>query len=573
MLKSLHIKNYAIVDELAVEFSPGLSVLTGETGAGKSILVGAVGLLLGERAQTEMVRTGAEVAVVEGVFVLPRTKDRAELLAAAGIDESLMSTTGELRVRREVYRKGAGRCFINEGLMTLAGLKAFGERIGDLCGQHQHQSLLDPRAHVRFLDERAGLADDARAYREAFEQLKADTKKLDEIVHHAAQRRQAHELTLFQVSEIRAAALAPTEEDDLKTELAVVKNARRLLEAVERAKSILAEDADSAADRLAAARKELQSLAAIDPRLGPPVELLEQCASLVGDIGFELNEYSSKIDFDPARAEHIEARLTEIFRLKQKYGSTCAQILDRLHRLEQEVAHYHEEDSLREELAKRINARKAELADRAQTLSRFRKNAAKRLAEDVNAILAEVGMKGSAVRVRFDPVAAGPVTVAVEGREVPLSENGFEEIEFAIETNPGEGFKPLVKIASGGELSRVMLALKAVGEPGRDVSLVVFDEVDSGIGGQVAHAVARQLKTLAKHYQVFLVSHLQQMASLADHHYKVVKKKSGGRVTTHIQLLNDSERIEEIARMMAAEKITDATRKHAAEMIKPAAKR
>jgi len=569
VLKTLYIKNYAIVDELTIDFCSGLNVLTGETGAGKSILVGALSLLLGERAQTEMVRTGSDAAIVEGTFILPAGDRRADLWRTLDIAGKPPADGGEVRIRREVYRKGTSRCFVGDGLVSLSNLKVFGDRMGDLCGQHQHQSLLHPRAHVRFLDERAGLRTRATAFRVAFDQLKVDQKRWDDLIGRAEEHRRAYELAKFQVAEIRAAGLTPTEEDDLKRELDVLKNARRLIEAGERAQSLLSEDAESAADRIAAVRKEFQSLTKVDERLVPTVELLEKCEAQVADVAAALAEYCRRVDFNPARAEEIEARLKEIFQLKQKYGSSCAAILDRLTLLDNEVGQYCERDDQKEKFARQLEKQKSKLAGEAQTLSRLRQRAAKKLATEIDTTLAELGMKGAKWRVRFDPVSSGPIAVPISGQDVPLADNGLEEIEFEIETNPGEGFKPLVKIASGGELSRVMLALKAVGKAGADVSFLVFDEVDSGIGGRVAYAVGKQLKKLAQHYQVFLISHLPQMASLADHHFKVTKKRIGGRVATQIRLLNQEERVEEVARMMASEEITEATRKHAAEIIKP----
>jgi len=548
MLKILTIKNYAIVDDLTVDFQPGLTVLTGETGAGKSILVGALSLLLGERAQTEMVRTGEDAAIVEGVFAVPPDGEEAI-------------------IRREVHRKGLSRCFINDSLVTLATLKEFGDRMGDLCGQHQHQSLLDPRSHVHFLDERAGLGDSAEAFRAAYGQLRNDQKLWDDLTRRVDERKRAFELATFQAAEIRAAGLTPDEEDNLKQELNVLKNARRLIEAAERAAATLAEDSDSAGDRIAATRKEFQALAEIDNRLAPTVDMLEKSAALLDEIVASLHEYRGRVDFDPVRMEEIEARLVEIFELKRKYGASCAAVIDHLDRLETQLADHRGEDDRREELAARLDKQRQKIAAEAQALSRARKQAAKKLAVDIETTLAEVGMKGAKWRVGFTPVSAGQVSVSIAGVEALLSEDGFEDVEFEIETNPGEGFKSLVKIASGGELSRVMLALKAVGQSGKDVSLLVFDEVDSGIGGTVAYSVGQQLKKLAKHYQVFLISHLQQMASLADHHYQVVKEKKGGRVTTRIRRLDKAERVEEIARMMAGEKVTETTRKHAAEII------
>lgn len=570
MLKTLHIENFAIVDALTVDFGCGLNVLTGETGAGKSILVGAIGLLLGERASAEMVRTGENTAVCEGVFAVPATSDWTELWQSLPAMDDAPPEPGEVRVRREIYRKGGSRSFINDHQVPLSDLKAYGVRMGDLCGQHQHQSLLDPRAHVFFLDERAGLLEPAAEFRKAYNKLKTDQDRWQQLVQQAATREQARELAKFQIAEIRAAALTPTEEDVLKQEIKILKNARRLIEAGERAEASLSEDGGSAVDRTATIRKELQSLVDVDPRLTPVVELLEKCETQLAETVSAMRDYRRGVDYDPQRAEEIEARLTEIFGLKQKYGPSCAAILDRLTRLEEDVREYRGQDDQIAELSQRLAAGKKKLAGDARSLSRSREKAAKKLAREIEATLGEVGMAGAKWRVRFDPVEAGAVSVLIGEEETPLSENGSDEMEFEIETNPGEGFKPLVKIASGGELSRVMLALKAVGAPQRDVSLLVFDEVDSGIGGKVAHAVGRQLKRLSRHYQVFLISHLPQMASLADRHFKVAKVKSGKRATTRIDPLAGQERVAEVARMMAAGEITETTRRHAAEIISPA---
>ncbi len=569
MLKTLSINNLAIVETLIVDFGRGLNVLTGETGAGKSILVGAVGLLLGGRAYAEMVRTGEDMAVCEGVFSVPAADSRAEFFQSLAGTEDSPPDRREFRVRREIYRKGGSRCFINDRQVSVFDLKAFGGRMGDLCGQHQHQSLLDPRAHVFFLDERAGLLERATEFRQSYIDVRADQARWEKLVRQAETRQQARELAKFQIAEIRAADLTPTEEDDLKQELKVLKNARRLIEAGERAEASLSEEGGSAADRTAAVRKEIRSLADVDPRLVPVAEMLAKCEAQLEETVAALREYRRGVDYDPRRIEEIEARLAEIFHLKQKYGPSCAEILDRLTQLEKEVRGYRGQDDEITVLTRRLEQGKKKLADDARSLSRSRKKAAKKLAREIEATLGEVGMAGARWRVRFDPVESSAMRVPVGEEDIPLAEDGLEEIEFEIETNPGEGFKPLVKIASGGELSRVMLALKAVGAPRRDVLFLIFDEVDSGIGGQVAYAVGRQLKKLSERYQVFLISHLPQMASLADWHFKVTKVKSGKRASTRITALSQKDRVAEVARMMAASEITEATRKHAAEIIKP----
>jgi len=567
MLKTLSIKDLAIVEALTVDFSPGLNVLTGETGAGKSILVGAVSLLLGVRTHADMVRTGEDVAVCEGIFTIGHTPELAELLQSSGAIDDELPPECELRVRREIYRKGGSRGFVNNRQIAAAELKALGERLGDLCGQHQHQSLLDPRAHVHFLDDYAGLRDRAAEFGITYRFVQANQDRLDRLKRDAHAGQQARELARFQIAEIRGAKLTPTEEEDLKLELNVLKNARRLLEMGETAEAALAEEEGSAVDRIALVRKELQSLAAIDPRLNSIAELLDKSATQLVETVSALRDYRRRIEYDPGRMEEIESRLASIFELKRKYGLTCRDILQRLAELEQEVHSQRDMDDQINELARELAVGKQTLGEQARLLSVERKKAAKKLAAELETTFGEIGLRGAKWRSRFAPVAASALAVDIEGKTDPVAENGLEDIEFEIETNPGEGFKPLVKIASGGELSRVMLALKAVGAPRRDASFLVFDEVDSGIGGEVAHAVGRLLKQLSRHYQVFLVSHLPQMASLADQHYRVIKVKDGRRVQTKISRLTREERVMEVARMMAAGEITQATRRHAAEFV------
>jgi DNA repair protein RecN (Recombination protein N) len=567
MLKTLLITDLAIVERLTIEFAGGLNVITGETGAGKSIVVGAIGLLLGARAQVEMVRTGKETAVCEGEFSVAKMPAALELLCSLGVMDDGPPPSGVVRVRREIYRKGGSRCFINDRLVNVAELRAVGARLGDLCGQHQHQSLLDPKAHVNFLDERAGLREQVDDFKIGYGRLKTEQDRWCQMTDRAEIQRQARELARFQIVEIRAAGLTPTEEDDLRQELKVLKNAQRLTETGDNAIAALAEEDGSAGDQIALARKELLSLVEIDPRLAPITTALETCETQLLEIIAELRAYGRGVDCDPHRAEEIEARLAVLFELKRKYGPTCRDILAQLAELEHTLESQRTLDDQIVESARQVAAQKKMLGTKAQQLSRARKAAAASLSGELEATFREIGMSGARWHSRVEPVTASPVAVDIDGRETPVSENGMDEIEFEIETNPGEGFKPLVKIASGGELSRVMLALKAVGGSRRDVSFLVFDEVDSGIGGEVAYAVGQRLKILSQHYQVFLISHLPQMASLADQHYQVLKTKTGRRVTTKIALLNKQERVAEVARMMAAGEITAATRRHAAEVI------
>ncbi len=572
MLSSLLIDHIAIVDHLEIGFHPGLNVLTGETGAGKSIIVGAIGLLLGARASTDLIRKGADTAVCEARFTVESPlatvlQSETELF----VDEIEKAT--EFSLRREIYRKGGSRCFLNDRLITLQELRQLGHHLGMLCGQHQHHQLLDIKSHIHLLDEWAGLTDEADQFAGLFNALRSDCESYARLQRQSAERRQAYELATFQIAEIKAAGLQTNEEDELKAEQKRIKHAQRIIDTIQQIEQALVECENSATDHISTAAKELTDLLDIDSRLNTAIDYLDNAAAQVQETIATLRGIVRAYDIDPRRAEEIDERLTEIFKLKQKYGPSCQAILDRLAELENSVAEYSQADEEVSRLAETIAQQKQVVANRAITLHKHRLKAAKSLGKSMANALNALGMNGAGWDIRFTPLSSGGIQVPVDKDSKPVNETGFYEVEFTIETNPGEGFKPLAKIASGGELSRVMLALKGIAPGRQDVPMLVFDEVDSGIGGQVAYAVGEQLAALAQKYQVLLITHLPQMVAGADRHFSIRKSEHKGRMITEIEPLDTDGRVAEVARMMAAEKITDATRAHAATLISSGGKK
>lgn len=568
MLHQLRIKDFAIVDSLDVCFDSGLSVFTGETGAGKSVLVESLRFLLGGRASAEMIRTGTDAAIVEGQFDWPKG-------LKIGDDTVDQVESDRVWLRRELPMKGAGRCFLDDRQITRAVLAQIAEHLGDLCGQHQQQILLDAGRHTEFLDAIGGHEALVAKVKETFTRL-ADNRQHQAELKTALERRRAQrELTDFQIQEIRAARVSPGEDDELRAEANVLKNARRLTEAAESTLLQLSEDDDAIASRVATLLRDARKMADIDPRWESVSEKLALAQESFDELSRYVADYRQQLEFDPGRLDQIEARLAELFRLKQKYGDSCGAILDRLAELEHEQKADGREDERIAELRKEELELANLLARDAAELSQKRRRIMPKLEKRANELLGTLGMKNARLKVEWTAVFDGGLEVRTDGDAMRVREFGTESVRFTFEANPNEGFKPLDKIASGGELSRVLLAFKSLeiseksggkgnGHPAPP--LYVFDEIDSGIGGATAYAVAKQIKGLAKHTQVFLITHLQQMAAPADHHFQIAKQTVDKRARVQIQSLDHEARVRELARMVAGDSITDSTLEFAAEL-------
>lgn len=556
MLRTLHIRNFAILDDLEISFESGLTVFTGETGAGKTILVEAIRFLLGGKTGSEMIRTGADSAMVEGNF-------------------------DGVILRREMNAQGRSRCFRDDAQITIGELAELGESLADHCGQHQHQVLLDPDRHIEWLDRFAGTTDLVARVKLNWSDLSNLSYIIRDLEAKIARRKGEEELRTFQIGEIRAANLEPDEEERLKTEATVMKHARRLAETADMALNILTDEESSVESAVGRVKREAEVAANVDPRWNEIVTPLTAANEAIIDSIRALTHYRDSLSFDPMRADQIESRLSEIYRLKKKYGDSCAAILTRLEELE---AKRSSDASLEDDLAD-AKARRTKLEDTlvalTSDLSIKRHTAAESLAKSVNAVINRLGMTKASVKIDLTPHAEGGIVISA----VRIHDDGSEQVRFLFEANPAEGYKPLHKIASGGELSRLLLAFKSsTPSPSRhreerrspkaneatkrslSAPLYIFDEIDSGIGGQTAHAVASEIKALAKDSQVFLITHLQQLATVADAHYRITKKTSAGRARVTVDHLEGDERIRELARMIAGDDVTDRTLEFAAEL-------
>jgi DNA repair protein RecN (Recombination protein N) len=561
MLKELGIKNFAIIDGLRMAFGPGLNVFTGETGAGKSIVVDALSLALGERASADLIRTGSDEAVVEAAFELngrgPETV--RGLLRDQGID---MGPGEDLVIRRVISSSGKNRIYVNGGLVTLATLSAIGSRLADIHGQHEHQSLLAADQQLDLLDAYGGLFPLRDAFGELsrrYRQLRSDLAELEANEREKAQR---EDLLRYQVNEIEGARLLPGEDDELDAELRVLANAEKLAGLASAADEALYSSDGSVLAGLKRAATGLREIAAIDASLAATCELLESGRAQIEEAAREVSAYAGRVQVDPARLEEIGDRIDLIRKLKKKYGASIADIVAFGETAAAELAKIERSGEERERLRREIAALRDQITAKAGDLTRKRTAAARELEAKVEAELGQLGMKKSRFSVAIVP-DQGEDTA--DGRRITA--RGADRVEFLISANPGEEPRPLARIASGGELSRVMLALKTILVEGDPIPTVVFDEVDAGIGGAVAEEVGRKLRRMASRRQVFCITHLPQIASMATGHYGVAKSVRNNRTSTEVRLLEPTERVEEVARMLGGRTITDATLRHAEEMI------
>lgn len=566
MLSELNVKNFAIIDQLRAEFGPGLNVLTGETGAGKSIIVDAVNLLLGGRASLEMIRTGEEEACVEAFFDIDQ-EDRGEVFNRLALEKS-----DGLLIRRLIHRSGKSRAFLNGSSITLHMLEELGEELINIYGQHEHQHFLNPQRHIDILDRFGDLSPLRQAFQEVYGKLLEATSHLEELTAKQKQRSDRIELLAFQSKEIARANLKVSEEEELFSERARLLHAERLQAIADQGSEVLYGESGSVVERLKSTLQRLREGAKIDPTLEPLTTTIESALFQAEDVASSLRAYREKIHFNPRRLETIESRLDEINKLKRKYGTSLEAVLAYKEKIDQERKDLETLEENISDLRKRTADLHGQALASARELSQRRKRVAHELAGKVETELSTLGMK----KVRFSvQVEAETLEDSAAGQEPTprLSERGMDQVQFLISPNVGEELKPLSKIASGGELSRIMLALKRIFAKETWVKTLIFDEVDSGIGGGIAEVVGRKLKEISRHHQVFCITHLAQIASFADAHYKVSKRIQGGRTVVEVRRLHGAEREEEIARMLGGIKITGKTLDHAREMLKNAMER
>ncbi len=564
MLSLLKIDNIALIDKLDNEFSPGLNLLTGETGSGKSIIVDSLAVLTGERASSDLVKEGRTEAVIEGLFTLPGDKKLRTLLGEAGIEFEAAEKI-ELIVRRELSLGGKNRIFINNQLVTQAYLKKIGIFLADIHGQGEQQALYDPATHLEMLDDYAGVRGLRDKLAEKYLEWSEVRAELRQLNSDEARKLQLIDLLRFQVKEINTAALQPDEEEKLEDEKRKLNNAEKLSMLTDESYSLLYDNNDSTASTLEKAARRIAELSEFEAKFAEHKENLTTAKALVEDLAFLLRDYRNSLEFSPERLEEIETRLAEISRLKRKYGATVAEVLLHLQESEERLNRIETAELREEELRAGAQKLRGDYLGLAVDLHQKRTKAARGFEKEVSENLKAVALEKAVFRVQITAPENEELNDADDDKALTI--NGFNQIEFYFSANPGESPKPISKVASGGEASRLMLILKTTARLSEQEKTVVFDEIDSGIGGRVAEAVGLKLKQLAKTHQVLCVTHQPQIASLADEHFLVEKSVANKKTVIALRKLNADERVEEIARMFAGEEITETARTHAKEMI------
>jgi len=552
MLTSIQVRNFAIIDKVEIEFAPGMTVLTGETGAGKSILVDAMGLVLGERGGSGLVRNGAQRAEFSAEFDLADLPD-----ARRWLEDQMLDVDGECVLRRVISADGRSRAFVNGNSVPLQSLKSLGEMLLDIHGQHFHQSLGRRDIQRSLLDYYGGLVDVAIETENAFGEWRALANQLGALETANEDRVARLDLLRFQISELDALDLQAGERESLMQERAKLQNRGRLAEGVSQALDRLYDgDPVTAQSLLSEAAHAVAALTGVDETLGNIAVLLQEANIQISEAADELRRYGDALDMDPARQDQVEERLDAISKIARKHRietDGIADLHDDLRTQLDELEHAEERGA---ELRDAVAAAESAYRQAAKRLSDGRKKAAKRFSADVSAAMSDLGMPG------------GVFAVDIRPRDIADPRAfGMDAIEFLISANPGQAPLPLSKVASGGELSRMSLAIQVIASDGSSIPTMVFDEVDSGVGGGVAEMVGHRLRELGLSRQVFCVTHLPQVASLGNNHFRIMKISDGKTTRTSIKLLNDDERIEEIARMLGGVEITQKTRDHAAEML------
>ena len=555
MLRFLSIKNFALVERLEVEFSDGLNLITGETGSGKSILVDAVGLLVGERASQDMVRHGFDTARVEGVFVFPDHHPVHDYLSKLDIDEMDQS----LIVRREVSRSGQNKVFINGVLSTQRHLSELGNFVADIHGQHDQQLLLRPSVQLQFLDAFGDHADLLKQVSKAFSEVAKVRRELQQLQKNEQERLRRLDMMTFQISDIQKLQLKPGLDLELEEERALLASSEKRKEHSQQAYQLLYADEGASLAQLSEVEKNLVALSALDQQHKALAEEFSEVRYRLEEMAFRLRDYIERIEFSSEQLDYVQERLADIHKARRKYGETVNDILAYADKIQGEIVGLQRREERIVSLGKDEKILAKNFSILAQELSSKRHSDATALSARVENSLASLNMDNTVFATQIHPC--------------PASEKGTDNVEFLISPNPGEMPKPLARIVSGGELSRVVLALRALLNFEPFTKTIVFDEVDAGIGGRVASQVGKKLAHLAEQHQVFCVTHLPQIASFANSHFHVNKRQDAERTIIQITPLTEAARVDEIARMMAGNQVTDKTRKYAAELLEKRGRR
>lgn len=563
MLVALRIKNFILIDELELELAPGFNVLTGETGAGKSIVVGALSLVLGGRASAEQVRPGADEAEVEALFDVSGGGRLAALLDAAGV-----SNGSELVIRRVVQSTGRSRAYLNGRLCTAGELAGLAPELADVASQHESVALTEPSTHLGYLDRFARLVDQRAELANLVAGLEEIVGKIRAVREAERGRGEREAFLSFQLQAIDQLAPKPGEMEELAVERNRLRHGGRLLEVTRHVSARLDQGDDALCDEVARLATELRKASALDPALAEPAQSLDDCWSSLSDVAREISRYAERAEADPARLSEVEERLYRLEGLLRQHGPTIEDVLAARERLAAELDAIANAESRVAELEREREGLLAVAAERARELSKKRRKAAEKLGAAISSELGELGMGGARVVVDVAPLGGDKSELAVDGAR--LGHDGIDRVEFLISPNKGIDPRPLRRIASGGELSRALLALKrSLAECG-PAGLYVFDEVDTGVGGAVADRIGRAIGDVARHHQVLCITHLAPIAAFADTHFVVSKDDAGGMTRSRVTRVDQKERVAEVARMLSGAKVTGAALKAATELIRAA---
>ncbi|NOZ60526.1 MAG: DNA repair protein RecN [Calditrichaeota bacterium] len=563
MLKSLHVENFALIDKIDVEFSAGLNIITGETGAGKSILIDALGSTLGEKIPADALRRGTNKAITESLFEIGHLRHVVEFMRQTEID----NLDNALILRKESSQSGRNRAFVNDTPFPNAMLEQLGEFLVDLHGQHEHQALLKVKYHIQYLDDFGGYSDLLIETGQEYRKYTLLVEELHNLHKKEKQSREKRDLYQFQLQEIQEIDPQPGEEKELIQEEKLLGNSEKRYQLSAAAANELYDAEESIYDRLSRTLEMVEELAAIDSELGPIRHDCESAQVATQEIGKFLQSYSQNIEIDPERLEQIRDRLGQFSALKRKYQRTIDEIIQYKQQLEQEL---HLIENLEEAISRKqeeIQRQREILTKLCLQLSEKRKQAAQKLEAEVQAHLSQLSMKNARFQVSVTQIPDEKGAVEVNSGRVRANERGIDQVEFFMAANPGEDLKPLIRVASGGEISRIMLALKSSLASADRIPTLIFDEIDIGISGRIAQAVGLSLKKLAQTHQIICITHLPQIASMADHHFVVEKTSANETTTTQIRKLSASEHVYEIAKLLGGETVSEAHINSARELI------
>lgn len=571
MLIELSIKNFAIIENLTVPFEKGLTVLTGETGAGKTMIIDAVSLLIGGRGSAEFVRHGTKRAELQGLFSI---EDSCHPIYEKALQLGIEINEDKMVVfQRDITVQGKSICRVNGKLVTLGILREFGQTLVDIHGQHEHQHLLQPERHITLLDQFA--EDKIGAALHEYKLVYKNFVALNQQVKHFSENEQilAQRLDLlqYQLNEIENANLIPNEDMALTDEKIKLANGEKLYKTVHDSYHALYGEGKGL-EWLMHALNNVEEAETFDKQLTPLMETVSNCYYLLEETTSSLRDYYETIEFDPNRLNMIESRLNEIAQLKRKYGDSVTNILEYCAKIEEEIDSLLNREEKVGKLIKQLENVSDDLYVEAKHLTQMRKNAAKLLSEEIHAHLKDLYMEKTKFHINISDRPTSNSNSVIDGKNIHFQEEGIDKVEFLLSTNPGEPLKPLIKIASGGEISRIMLALKSNFSNGQGISSLIFDEVDTGVSGRVAQAIAEKIYHVSTKSQVLCITHLPQVAAMANTHLFISKQQSEKKTATNVTTLTKKERVEEIARMLSGVEITDLTREHAKELLSQADK-